>query len=67
MQDLVFPDEDPKEQLEDPQEEEIKDPKESVIKKPASLPSSRRVDEVAQLLASLPPTCVGRPEGFRRG
>jgi hypothetical protein len=25
------------------------------------------VDEVAQLLASLPPTCMGRPEGFHEG
>jgi hypothetical protein len=33
MHDLVFPGEDPKEKLQDPQEEEIKDPKESVIKK----------------------------------
>lgn len=53
MQDTVFPDEDPKEKLQDPQEEEIKDPKESVIKKIV-----QEIEDLSQLDNTFAARCI---------
>ena len=53
MPGLFFPDEDPKEQREDPQEEEIKDPKESVIKKIV-----QEIKDLSQLENTFAARCV---------